>query len=82
MIFCKGKVAHKGDILGPFLLAIFLHFHQNKKFQKTICRRYFKFQKWFDVDVLTFKFTFDLHILAFFGPSFGYFFQKLANFFK
>jgi hypothetical protein len=39
----------------------------NKQFQNMVCCRYFKVQKWFDVDVLGFQIKLVVHILAFWG---------------
>ncbi len=73
-----------GDIFGYFCLyLICLHFHQNKQFQSTVFRRYFKSSEGVCVDVLYFHI--DEGIFAFFGlatvlatfpPNLGLFFTN------
>jgi hypothetical protein len=53
-IFPKDEVARRnGNILGYFFAQVnLLHFHLNKQFQNMAYLGVFRFQNWFDLDVL------------------------------
>jgi hypothetical protein len=65
-------------------LSKFIKFELSKQFQRIVCCRFLRFQKWFVVNVLGFQIEFCCRYFGFFltWQLFGLFFEKFGNFFS